>query len=132
MTPEQFADKLFANAGATPTAGERQAVVAAYGAGNTQERAAALRQALESSSVFNRLYNPGFVLTEYLGFLRRDPDDPPDTNLDGFNFWLRKVDDHTMPGEDARSEATAFARIKRAEMVQAFITSIEYRQRFGP
>ena len=132
MTAEQFADKLFANASATPTSAERNAVISAYGTGNTTGRAAVLIAGLETGSVYNRLYNPGFVLIEYFGFMRRDPDDAPDTNLDGFNFWLGKMDTHTLPGEDARGETTAFARIKRAEMVRAFIIAGEYRGRFGP
>jgi hypothetical protein len=131
MTAGAFADKLFANAGATPTNAERQAVVSAYGAGDTQGRAAALIAGLETGAVYNRLYNAGFVLSEYFGFLRRDPEDPPDQGPDGYNFWLEKMDDHTPAGEDARSEATAFARIKRAEMIRSFIIAEEYRKRFG-
>lgn len=61
--------------------------------------------------------------------MRRDPDDPPDTNLDGFNFRLQKMDAFTHPGEDARREADAFERIKHADMVRAFILSTEYRAR---
>jgi hypothetical protein len=34
-------------------------------------------------------------------------------------------------GEDMRDDAQAFERVKRAEMVKAFIESIEYRARFG-
>jgi hypothetical protein len=132
MTAEAFADKLFANSGATPTPSERQAVVSAYGVGNTQERAATLVAALESGSVFNRLYNTDFVLIEYFGFLRRGPEDPPDTDLSGFNFRLQKLNSNTLAGEDARLERDAFARIKRAEMVRAFIVADEYRKRFGP
>ena len=45
--------------------------------------------------------------------LRRNPDDAPDGNLNGFNFWLTKLNSF---GEDFR----------RAEMVKAFITAIEY------
>lgn len=41
------------------------------------------------------------------------------------------MDSFTLPGEDARLEATAFERIKRSEMVRAFIVSDEYRKRFG-
>ncbi len=132
MTAEQFADKLFANAGATPAAAEREAVVAVYGVGNAQGRAAALMASLDTGSVYNRLYNPGFVLVEYFGFLRRDPDDPPDSDLSGFNFWLGKMDSFTGAGEDARLERDAFERIKRAEMVRAFLVADEYRKRFGP
>jgi hypothetical protein len=131
MAAGAFADKLFANVGATPAATEREAVVAAYGVGNAQGRAAALAAALETGAVFNRLYNPGFVLVEYFGFLRRDPDDPPDTDMSGHAFWLAKMDSLTLPGEDARLESDAFGRIKRSEMIRAFIVADEYRKRFG-
>lgn len=86
---------------------------------------------LESRSVYNKLYNTGFVLAEYFGFLRRDPDDAPDQNMDGYIFWLSKMDDFSRTGEDVRDAGIAFERIKRAELVRAFILSIEYRQRFG-
>ena len=36
----------------------------------------------------------------------------------------------TLPGEDARNESVALARVRRAEMVKAFLESAEYRQRF--
>ena len=36
----------------------------------------------------------------------------------------------TLPGEDARNESVALARVRRAEMVKAFIVSTEYRERF--
>jgi hypothetical protein len=64
--------------------------------------------------------------------LRRSPEDPPDTDLSGFNFRLQKLNSNTLAGEDARLERDAFARIKRAEMVRAFIVADEYRKRFGP
>ena len=32
------------------------------------------------------------VLLYYFGYLHRNPDDPPDKNLDGFNYWLREVE----------------------------------------
>lgn len=38
-------------------------------------RAATLMAALETGSVYNRLYNPAFILVEYFGFLRREPED---------------------------------------------------------
>jgi hypothetical protein len=76
--------------------------------------------------------DPGFVFIEYFGFMRRDPDDAPDTDLTGFNFWLQKMNDHTLPGEDARLEPDAFGRIKRAEMIKSFIVAGEFRGRFGP
>ena len=55
---------------------------------------------------------------EYFGNLRRNPNDPPDADFGGFNFWLNKL--NSFNGD-----------FRAAEMVKAFISSIEYRQRFG-
>jgi hypothetical protein len=55
---------------------------------------------------------------QYFGYLRRNANDPPDTNFDGFNFWLAKLNQFD-------------GNYVEAEMVKAFISSIEYRQRFG-
>ncbi|HVF44319.1 MAG TPA: CSLREA domain-containing protein [Pyrinomonadaceae bacterium] len=131
QTAAQFVDSLFANAGVTPTAQERDAAVTAFGAGGAAGQAAALRSVVESGSVFNKLYNESFVLMEYFGYLRRNPSDPPDNNLDGYQFWLDKLNSATPPGEDARDETVAIRRIRRAEMVRSFLRSTEYRGRFG-
>jgi uncharacterized delta-60 repeat protein len=130
-TAEVYVDSLFLNAGVTPSAGERAAAVAAFGAGGEAGRAAALRSVVESDSVYRRLYNAGFVLSQYFGYLRRGPEDPPDFNFEGYDFWLAKLDSFSLPGEDVRDERVALARVRRAEMVKAFVTSVEYRRRFG-
>jgi hypothetical protein len=36
--------------------------------------------------------NRSLVLLHYFGYLHRNPDDPPDNNLNGFNFWMREVE----------------------------------------
>lgn len=129
---DQYVDSLFANAGATPTAAERAAAITAFGSGNTAGRAAALRNIVESGSVFNKLYNPAFVLMQYFGYLRRNPNDAPDGNFSGYDFWLTKMNQFSVTGEDVRNEQVALARVQRAEMVKAFIISGEYRGRFSP
>ncbi len=131
MTAAQFVDKLFLNSDVTPTTAERNAAIAAFGAGDTAGRAASLRSVADSGSVYNRQYNQAFVLIQYLGYLRRNPNDAPDTNYAGFDFWLAKMNQFSVAGEDVRNEQVALARIKRAEMVRAFIVSTEYRGRFG-
>ncbi|HEX8719988.1 MAG TPA: hypothetical protein VF736_05055, partial [Pyrinomonadaceae bacterium] len=45
-------------------------------------------------------------------------------------FWLAKMNDFSRAGENVRDEGVALARVRRAEMVRAFIESIEYRRRF--
>jgi hypothetical protein len=68
---------------------------------------------------------------QYYGYLRRNPDDMPDNNFSGYDFWLNKLEQFSSPGEDVRNEVVAFNRVKRAEMVRSFLISGEYRQRFG-
>lgn len=127
-----YVDALFTNAGVTPAATERQAAITAYGSGDTDGRAAALRSAAESDSVYGAQYNPAFVLMQFFGYLRRNPDDAPDGNFSGYNFWLGKLNSFSLPGENVRDEAVALNRVKRAEMIKAFLLSSEYRGRFGP
>jgi hypothetical protein len=131
MSAAAFVDKMFQNAEATPTQAERDAAIAAFGAGGVEGRAAALRNIADSAAVFNRQFNSGFVLIEYIGYLRRNPNDAPDMDYSGFDFWLAHFNSHSRPGEDLRNTGVAFARITRAEMVKAFIFSLEYRRRFG-
>ncbi|HEX8687445.1 MAG TPA: hypothetical protein VF654_13135, partial [Pyrinomonadaceae bacterium] len=114
----EFVDRLFANAGTTPTAAEREAAVSAFGAGGNAGRAAALRSVAESKSVFDRQFNSSFVLMQYFGYLRRAPNETPDTDFSGYQFWLDKLNQ--------------FGDYRRAEMVKAFLVSLEYQQRFGP
>ncbi len=122
LTPAQLVSALDANAGGSLTSAERDAAVAEFGgAPDTQDiaaRARVLRRVVENDAFHRRETNPAFVLMQYFGYLRRAPDDPPDSNLDGYNFWLKKLEDF---GGD----------FKRAEMVKAFINSDEYRKRFG-
>jgi hypothetical protein len=126
-----YVDNLFANAGVVPTINERQAALNAYGNGNTLGRAAALRSVIESDTVFFVQYNSAFVLMQFFGYLRRDADDPPDNNFNGYDFWLNKMNQFSVAGENVRDDDVALARVKRADMVESFIVSGEYRGRFG-
>lgn len=40
------------------------------------------------------LSNAAYVLIHYFGYLHRNPDDAPDNNLAGYNFWLNELN-HT-------------------------------------
>jgi hypothetical protein len=117
MTAAQFVDKLYANAGVTPTAGERSAAMGAFGSGNAAGRAAALEEVVESATLDAAEKNRAFVLMQYFGYLKRNPDDLPDADYSGYSFWLGKLNEF---GGD----------FQRAEMVKAFISSTEYRTRF--
>jgi len=123
MTPTGFVNQLFLNAGVTPSTTDRNAAIAEFGsATNTSDVAArgrALRDVAENSILQQQEFNRAFVLMQYLGYLRRNPNDPQDTDYTGYDFWLTKLN--------------AFnGNFVAAEMVKAFITSDEYRHRFGP
>jgi hypothetical protein len=58
---------------------------------------------------------------QFYGYLRRNPDDEPDLNFTGYDFWLAKMNQFSLPGEDMRDATQALGRIQKSEMVRAFI-----------
>ncbi len=123
LTPDQFVDMLYANAGVMPSAAERASVIAEFGTANTTVDAAArgrvMRRVAENTTLAQQEFNRAFVLMQYFGYLRRNPNELPDSNFDGYNFWLNKLNQFN-------------GNFVQAEMVKAFLVSTEYRQRFGP
>jgi hypothetical protein len=123
LTPPQFVDKLFANAGFIPTIAERNAAINEFGgaaaADNQPARARALRRVAENSTLNLNEKSRAFVLMQYFGYLRRNPNDPQDTDYTGYDFWLTKLTER-------------HGNYIEAEMVKAFLESSEYRARFGP
>ena len=113
---EEWIDLLFQYVsmytGITLPETKRDALVRGLTAG-TETRPTAFIKVLDDEQFKAALFNPIFVLMQYYGYLRRDPDD------DGYNFWLNKL--NAFNGD-----------YQAAEMVKAFISSSEYRQRFGP
>jgi len=56
---------------------------------------------------------------QYFDYLRLNPNDNPDSDYSGYDFWLSKLNQFN-------------GNYITAEMVKAFITSTEFRGRFGP
>ncbi|HVQ40085.1 MAG TPA: DUF4214 domain-containing protein, partial [Pyrinomonadaceae bacterium] len=127
MTNQQFVDRLFLNTGASVSAADRAALVNSLNAA-TETRAAVLQKIVDGIVVvsegnqqfttsygqafYNSEFNRAFVELEYFGYMQRDPDDA------GYAFWLGKLN-------------TFGGNFVNAEMVLAFISSPEYRARFG-
>jgi hypothetical protein len=122
MTPAQFVDQLNTNVGNVLSTSERATAIGFFGGAtntsNMTARAQALRQVAEDRDLHSAEFNRAFVLMQYFGYLRRNPNDPQDTDYSGFDFWLTKLNQFN-------------GNFITAEMVRAFIDSIEYRQRFG-
>jgi len=117
VTAQTFVNALIAsiqqNSG-VDLSSQNAALVATYntGGGNmNQSRALALRQAIDNAAFNNVEYNPSFVLMQYFGYLRRDPDQA------GYLFWLDVLNNRVAGNYRG--------------MVCAFITSTEYQLRFG-
>lgn len=118
MSSAQYVDSLNANAGGALSTSERDQLVNELSSG-AKTGAQVLRAVAENEEFTRAHFNRAFVLMQYFGYLRRNPNDFPDNNFGGYNFWLAKLNQFN-------------GNFVQAEMVEAFITSIEYRQRFGP
>jgi hypothetical protein len=77
----------------------------------SQGRVRVVRDLIDNTDLSQAEYNPAFVLAEYFGYLRRDPD------RQGYDFWLNVLNNRVPNNYRA--------------MVCAFITSPEYQRRFG-
>ncbi|HEX8338883.1 MAG TPA: DUF4214 domain-containing protein, partial [Pyrinomonadaceae bacterium] len=110
LTPAQYVERLNTKASGALSPAEFAALVAGLEAG-TETRGSVLLKVADDEDFRRREFAPAFVLMQYLGYLRRDPDPP------GYRFWLNKLNQFN-------------GDYVRAEMVKAFINSDEYRLRF--
>jgi hypothetical protein len=114
---DQFVDALNKNAGDPLSQTERDQLVSDLSSG-AKSRGNVLREIAENPQFVTAEFNRAFVLAQYFGYLRRDPNAGPDTDFSGYNFWLDKL--NTFNGD-----------FVQAEMVKAFIEADEYRRRFA-
>jgi hypothetical protein len=105
-----YVDALIGHTGVSFTRSERQALVNGLNTGGSS-RAEVLRNIVEDERFVAAKRNETFVMMEYFGYLRRDPDEG------GYRFWLNKLNEFN-------------GNFEQAEMVKAFIVSGEYRARF--
>lgn len=124
MSGQSFVDALYLNADMAPASAPNRAAaineIESAPPADNAARARALRLVAEDPMLAQREFNPAFVLMEYFGYLQRNPPDSPEPTLDyqGYNFWLAKLNQFN-------------GDYHKAEMVKAFLSSIEYRQRFA-
>ena len=124
----QFVDKLFQTTGIMPTNAERQALIDELNANAPGARSSVVYKIVDGTTTitdgalvfgtpygqafYNQEFDTAFVMMEYLGYLRRNPDQ------EGYDFWLGKM--------------RRYGNWVDAQLVLAFILSPEYRSRFGP
>jgi len=125
LNNQQFVDTLFDTTG-VGTAADRSALVTALGNGSetrssvvfkvvdgttTQAGGALVFNTTYGQAFYDKEFDDAFVFMEYVGYLRRNPDQG------GYVFWLGKL--------------KQYGNWQDAEMVLAFISSPEYKSRFG-
>jgi len=86
-TAEQFVDAVIAgmqSASGVDVSGRRAQLLAVYNGGVdvNDSRAAVMREAIDDAQFMQAEFNRAFVLMQYFGYLRRDPDQG------GYDFWL--------------------------------------------
>ncbi|HEV7860890.1 MAG TPA: FG-GAP-like repeat-containing protein [Pyrinomonadaceae bacterium] len=114
---EAFVDLLIETmrqASGVDASGQRSSLIARYNTGGNihQSRSLVLQSLIENESFRQAEYNKAFVLMQYFGYLRRDPEQA------GYDFWLNVLNNR---------EPNNYRG-----MVCSFITSAEYQDRFGP
>lgn len=110
LSNSQYVDALIANLGVNISTSLRHELVRSLASGAS--RASVLGRLAENENFTRAQFNSAFVFMQYVGYLRRDPD------VGGFNFWLGKL--NQFDGDYGK-----------AEMVKAFLSSLEYRGRFS-
>jgi glucose/arabinose dehydrogenase len=119
LTADQVVTQMNTNAGGVLSPAEQANLVAVLGAtpSDVTKRASVLRSVAEDADLRNAEFNKAFVLMQYFGYLRRNPNDAPDVDFSGYDFWLGKL-------------IQFGGNFEQADMVKAFIVSGEYRDRF--
>ena len=126
LTSAQFVDRLFETTLATPTSSERQALIDELNAGAPNAKSSVVFKVVDGTTTlsggalrfdttygqafYNKEFDDAFVFMEYVGYLRRNPDQG------GYEHWLGKL--------------KQYGNWNDAEMVLAFIRAPEYRNRF--
>ena len=108
LSNSAYVDALETNAEVTLT--DKPALVAALNA-NQKTRAQVLRDIVELQSVTDKFFIRAFVVMQYFGYLRRDPD------TIGYDNWV-----NTLMGDSSNFRHVIFG----------FTYSDEYRRRLGP
>lgn len=109
LSNAEYVDALITNAGITRDPAARAGFVDQLDRGELS-RAEVLLDIVNSQPFIEKQKVRSLVLFHYFGYLHRNPADPPDKNLEGFNFWIRQMETSG----------------NNAGLTNAFMTSFEY------
>jgi hypothetical protein len=89
----QYVSRVIENAGISVDPASREALVSGLASGR-ETRASVLRTIVDDPRFVAKEQYRSLLALHYFGYLRRNPDDPPDGDLRGFNFWLHELELH--------------------------------------
>ena len=87
---EKYVDRLISNAGISLDQTERTNLIQLL-SGRQDTRAGVLLKIANDPRLIEKENERSLLLLHYFGYLRRNPGDPPDRDLRGFNFWLQDL-----------------------------------------
>lgn len=110
MSNDRYVDTLAENIGVAVSRIERSKLVDKLNQ-SAITRAQLLSNMVNLPQFVQKEKYRSLVLLHYFGYFHRNPDDPPDNNMDGFSYWVREVEKSKEPGR----------------LPQAFMAADEYK-----
>jgi Calx-beta domain/Domain of unknown function (DUF4214) len=112
LSNDDYVDELYRNAGVQSDPVTRNRQVDDLN-NNRRRRGDVLNDVIQNHQFDDNQFNPAFVLMQYFGYLRRNPDEA------GYQFWVGKL-------EETKNQPNNYQ-----SMVNGFVKATEYRHRFG-
>lgn len=109
LSGEGYVDALASKAGITLQPNERATIIDRLDKGEATQ-AQVLLEIVNHPDFVKKQDVRSLVVLYYFGYLHRNPDDPPDKNMDGFNYWVKEVEASGDSGRLTRGFRAAFER----------------------
>jgi hypothetical protein len=114
MSDAEYIDRLWANAHAPLNESSRNTLIQKLTLGELT-RGRALLEIVSDPQFVEREKIRALVLLHYFGYLRRNPDDPPDNDLRGMLYWIEVLQRNNDPDKLSRAfyETGEYQQFKR-------------------
>jgi len=100
LTDQQYVDRLIQNAGISLDFATRQDLATQL-LEQRETRAGVLLKIVDEKRLTEKEAYPSLVVLHYFAYLGRNPDDPPDGDMRGFNFWVGDLERNHDPSKIA-------------------------------
>jgi hypothetical protein len=98
LNDEQFLDQVIQNAGISIATIDRQKLISQL-ANQPDSRASLVLKIIDEPQFVAKDQKRSLVALHYFAYLRRNPNDPPDNDWRGFNFWVNDIEHNSDPNK---------------------------------